>query len=170
MDFKKGDKIIYGGNGVCEIEDIRDISFNHEPAQKYFVLKPLFVSNSQFIYAPYDNEKVRAKMKAVISREEAMELISSLDLSDTTWIEDRNSRKNVYGSMIAKGDRKDIIQVINNLYAHRLKLGEMGKILNQQDERLLNDARHRIDAEFAVALGINPEEVVDFILKNANKA
>ncbi|MCQ2515814.1 MAG: hypothetical protein MJ094_03000 [Saccharofermentans sp.] len=169
MDFVKGDTVVYGASGVCEIEDIRDISFYHEAPQKYFVMKPLFVKQAQVMYVPYDNEKCKARIRPVITKDEAMELIYSIDISDTNWIEDRNARKNTYGTMITKGDRKDIIQVINNLYAHQQRLEDCGKTLNQQDEKMLNDARHRIDAEFAVALDIDPKDVPDFILENARK-
>ena len=169
MDFVKGDTVVYGASGVCEIEDIRDISFSHEMPQKYYVMKPLFVKQAQVMYVPYNNEKCKAKIRPVITKEEALELIHSIDTTDTDWIEDRISRKNTYGSMITSGDRKDIIQVINNLYAHQQRMEDSGKTLNQQDEKMLYEARHRIDCEFAVALGISPDEVVDFILQNAGK-
>jgi len=168
MDFEKGDTVVYGASGVCVIEDIRDISFYRERPQKYYVMKPLFVKQAQTVYVPYDNEKCKAKMKPVISQEEAMDIIYSIDISDTDWIEDRIARKNMYTTIIAKGDRKEIIKVINNLYNQQHKLEESGKTLNQQDEKMLIEARHRIDAEFAVALNIKPNEVVDFILQNAH--
>lgn len=169
MDFEKGETVVYGASGVCVIEDIRDISFYHESPQKYYVMKQLFVKQAQVMYVPYDNEKCKAKIRPVMSKEEAMELIYSIDISDTNWIDDRLKRKNIYGSMITKGEHKEIIQVINNLYAQQQRLEDSGKTLNQQDEKMLFDARHRIDAEFAVALDIDPSEVEDFILQNARK-
>lgn len=169
MDFVKGDTVVYGASGVCEIEDIRDISFYHEMPQKYYVMKPLFVKQAQVMYVPYDNEKCKAKIQPIISKEEAMELIYSIDISDTDWIDDRLKRKSVYGGMITSGNRREIIQVIGNLFAQRRKLEEVGKTLNQQDERLLNDARHRIDAEFAVVLDMDPGEVENFIFQSFHK-
>ena len=50
MGFKIGDNIVYAGSGVCQIDDIKDISFFKEKPQKYYVLKPLFVARSQYVY------------------------------------------------------------------------------------------------------------------------
>ena len=34
MGFKIGDNIVYAGSGVCQIDDIKDISFFKEKPQK----------------------------------------------------------------------------------------------------------------------------------------
>ena len=44
MTFSKGETVVYGGSGVCEIDDIKDVRFYHERPQKYYILKPLFVN------------------------------------------------------------------------------------------------------------------------------
>ena len=79
MKHSKGETVVYGGSGVCQIDDIRDISFYHERPQKYYVLKPLFVKQSQTVYVPMNNEKLTAKIQPVISREEALELIHGIN-------------------------------------------------------------------------------------------
>ena len=35
--------------------------------------------------------------------------------------------------------------------------------INQQDEKILTDAERRMNAEFAVALGMDPQEIPGFI-------
>ena len=42
-------------------------------------------------------------------------------------------------------------------------LEDEGKSLNQQDEKILTDAERRMNAEFAVALGMDPQEIPGFI-------
>ena len=49
MGFKIGDNIVYAGSGVCQIDDIKDISFFKEKHQKYYVIKPLFVIRCKFV-------------------------------------------------------------------------------------------------------------------------
>jgi len=44
-----------------------------------------------------------------------------------------------------------------------------GKSLNQQDEKILTDAQRRMDAEFAVALGMDPHEIPMFIEEEKTK-
>ena len=44
-----------------------------------------------------------------------------------------------------------------------------GKSLNQQDEKILTDAQRRMDAEFAVALGMEPDQIPMFIEEEKTK-
>ena len=46
---------------------------------------------------------------------------------------------------------------------HRESLAEEGKVLNMQDEKILAEAERRMNAEFAVALDMRPDEVVSYI-------
>jgi len=165
MSFTKGETVVYGGSGVCEIDDIKDVRFFHERPQKYYILKPLFVNQAQVVYVPCNNEKLTSKIKPVISRKEALDLIHSIDEDSVQWIEDRNERKEVFNGMLSSGDRKSIVDVISAITAHRRMLADEGKSLNQQDEKILTDAQRRMNAEFAVALGMDVKEVPDFIEK-----
>ena len=165
MSFTKGETVVYGGSGVCEIDDIKDVRFFHERPQKYYILKPLFVNQAQVVYVPCNNEKLTSKIKPVISRKEALDLIHSIDEDSVQWIEDRNERKEVFNGMLSSGDRKSIVDVISAITAHRRMLADEGKTLNQQDENILTDAQRRMNAEFAVALGMDVKEIPDFIEK-----
>lgn len=163
MDYSIGDVVVYGGNGVCEIEDIKDISFYHEEPQTYYILKPMFVKQALVLYVPFNNEKLTSKIQPVITRDEAMDLIHGINDTDIEWIEDRNLRKETYSTMISSGDRREIVEVISIISDHRRSLLKEGKSLNMQDEKMLNDAQRRMNAEFAVALDIEIEEVPGFI-------
>ena len=83
MSFSKGETVVYGGSGVCEIDDIKDVRFYHERPQKYYILKPLFVNQAQVVYVPFNNEKLTAKIKPVILRRKL--LISFTALMTTMW-------------------------------------------------------------------------------------
>ena len=170
MKHSKGETVVYGGSGVCEIDDIRDISFYHEDPRTYYVLRPLFVNQSQTVYVPFDNEKLTSKLQPVISKEEALELIHGINETSVEWIEDRNLRKETYGEMVTGGNRKDIVDVISVILNKRKDLLAEGKTLNMQDERILADAEKRMNAEFAVALDIKIEDVADFINRECKKA
>jgi len=163
MSFSKGETVVYGGSGVCEIDDIKDVRFYHERPQKYYILKPLFVNQAQVVYVPCNNEKLTSKIKPVITKKEALDLIHSIDDNSVEWIEDRNARKEMFNGLLSSGDRKNIINLISTICAKRKMLEEEGKSLNQQDEKILTDAQRRMDAEFAVALGIDLHEIPEFI-------
>ena len=163
MSFSKGETVVYGGSGVCEIDDIKDVRFYHERPQKYYILKPLFVNQAQVVYVPFNNEKLTSKIKPVISKKEALDLIHGITECSVEWVEDRNARKELFNGLMSSGSRKDIVDVICTISARRKVLEDEGKSLNQQDEKILTDATRRMNAEFAVALGMDPKEIPEFI-------
>ena len=169
MSFSKGETVVYGGSGVCEIDDIKDVRFYHERPQKYYILKPLFVNQAQVVYVPYNNEKLTAKIRPVITKKEALELIHNIDDNNVEWVEDRNARKELFNGLLSSGDRKDIIDLISTISARRKQLEDEGKSLNQQDEKILTDAQRRMDAEFAVALGLDVHQIPEFIQEEKAK-
>ena len=170
MTFSKGETVVYGGSGVCEIDDIKDVRFYHERPQKYYILKPLFVNQAQVVYVPCNNEKLTSKIKPVISKKEALELIHSIDDNSVEWIEDRNERKEAFNNIVNTGSREEIVSMISLIESHRSKLAGEGKKLNAQDERILSEALRRINSEFAVALGMDPDAVDSYIRNGKRKA
>lgn len=163
MDFTVGNTVVYGGSGVCEVSEIKDVQFGRERPQKYYILKPLFVNQAMVVYVPTNNEKLVSKMQPIISKEEAMNLIHDINSMNIDWIDDRNERRNVYSDLLASNNRRDIISVIRVINSRRKELESDGKTLNMQDEKLLSEALKRMNAEFAVALDMGIDEVVDYI-------
>ncbi len=170
MGFAIGDAIVYGGSGVCEIEDIRDISFYRERPQKYYVLKPMFATQASVVYVPFANQEQVSKIHPVISKEEAMAIISKIPIKGAKWIEDRNERKEAFNNIVNTGSREEIVSMISLIESHRSKLAGEGKKLNAQDERILSEALRRINSEFAVALGMDPDAVDSYIRNGKRKA
>ncbi|MGN0709116.1 MAG: CarD family transcriptional regulator, partial [Anaerovoracaceae bacterium] len=73
--FSIGDLIVYGGTGVCRVENITKPNFNEfDRDELYYVLQPLYQTGT--IYAPVDNDKVF--MRKVITKERANELIDMI--------------------------------------------------------------------------------------------
>ena len=163
MSFKVGDNIVYAGSGVCQIDAIKDISFFKEKPQKYYVLKPLFVRQSQVVYVPFENKSQVEKIRPVLSKKEAMALIDKIPYNKLKWIEDRNDRKDAFADIIVNGSREDIMSMIHLIKCHAKKLSGEGKHLNAQDERALTDARNRMNNEIAVALDMDPDGVAYMI-------
>ena len=170
MKFAVGDTIVYGGCGVCKIEDIRDISFYRERPQKYYVLKPMFVPQASVVYVPFANKEQVSKIHPVISKDEAMTIISKIPIKGAKWVEDRNERKDTFNGIVNEGSREEIMSLITLIESHRDKLADEGKKLNAQDERVLIEALKRINSEFAVALGMDPDSVDKYIRSNRKLA
>ena len=67
--FKEGDFIIYGSNGVCQVEHIGSMDLQGVPGDKmYYTLVPVYEEKSR-LFTPVDNHKV--VMRPVISKQEA---------------------------------------------------------------------------------------------------
>ena len=92
-----------------------------------------------------------------------MALIDKLPYDKLEWIDDRNDRKDAFADIIVNGSREDILSMIHLIKSHAAKLSVEGKHLNAQDERALNDAKIRMNNEIALALDIEPENVVELI-------
>ena len=163
MAFKIGDNIVYGAKGVCLIDDIRDMSFFHERPQKYYVLKPLFVKQSATVYVPLENKAQVSRIQKVLSKKEAISLIDHLPITGGEWIEDRTARKDAFNDIVANGSREEILQLIHLINERAEELSAEGKHLNAQDERVLSEAKNRMNNEFAIALNMEPEGVIEMI-------
>lgn len=163
MKYTIGDTIVYGGNGVCKVSGIELKNMFGDGDEQYYVLTPLFINQASTLYVPVNNEKMTSKIKPVISQREATELVKNIPNIKIEWIEDKNLRKNTFSHLINFGTREDIIGIINLINMHRDALTNEGKRLNMMDEKLLNDALRVMNGEFAVALGILPNEVPDYI-------
>ena len=170
MKFNIGDNVVYGGNGVCKITEIKAMSFFNEPAKSYYVLKPIFSKQASVMYVPLDSEVMVAKLSHVIGKEEALSLIESLPTNNIEWIDDKNLRKDTYNTIVTKGTRMEIMGVIKAVLMRQAELINEGKRLNMQDEKTLTDAENRMNAELALALDMQPEEVPEFIRKEAKIA
>lgn len=163
MKYSIGDTIVYGGNGVCKVSGIEMKNMFGDGEEEYYILTPLFIKQASTLYVPVNNEKMTSKIKPVITRKEAYELVKNIPNIDIEWIEDKNTRKDTYSRLINFGTREEIVGIINHIIKHRDMLVNEGKRLNMMDEKILNDAERRMNGEFAVAFDILPNEVPDYI-------
>ncbi len=166
MSHMTNEVVVYGGNGVCKITEIKKMSFFNEPAKPYYILEPMFTKQSSVMYVPLDNEAMVSRISPVLKRDEAMNLLSELDKIKELWFEDRNERREKFSKIIAGNSRRDILGVIKAVTNHRDRLADSGKRLNMQDEKALTEAETRMNAEFAVALDMTPDQVPDYIASN----
>ena len=72
--FKKGEYILYGTVGVCQVEGISKPDFSNND-KVYYSLVPKFDQDTT-IYIPVDSPKV--KMREIMTRQEAEQFILAL--------------------------------------------------------------------------------------------
>ena len=159
--FKQGDVVSYGATGVCRIsgECIQKVKGEN---RRYLTLKPVYSPNST-VYVPIDNEVLLGKVKNLMTDDDAKALIQELPLSETDWIENDAKRTESFTKIIEGGNRKELAEMVRALYVHRREQLSKGKRLHASDELFFRNAEKILFEELAAALGIEPDQVLDFI-------
>jgi CarD family transcriptional regulator len=162
--FEIGEYVNYGTNGIFQIVDIRKECFDSKTEKEYYILQPVYSSNST-IYVPADNETVTKKMQYILTPEEVHDLIKSIPEEETFWIQDDRLRREKFTKILRNGDRRELIGLLKTLYKRKKERNESGHKFFAVDENILNTAERILHQEFALVLNIKPEEVVPFIRK-----
>ncbi len=161
--FQKGDCIVYGSTGVCRIKAVGPLG-NMRGADRqrlYYTLDPLYEQG--VIYAPVDCDVF---MRPILSRRAVDELISKIpDIREDRAFNscDQRMLSDYYRAFFRTHNCEDLVQLIKTVYAKNKHSQETGKKVGQTDQRYKKHAEELLYGEFAVALGIPVETVVDYI-------
>lgn len=160
--FSIGEKIMYGGTGVCVVEDITDIKPSRlEPSRAYYILRPLYQSGT--IQTPVDNDKV--PIRPVMTRSEAEELVDDIPGITASICYERNlsALRNHYQQQLSSFDCRDLIRMTKSIYAKKKDAERRQKKIGVTDEKFLRRAEDLLFGELAVALDISRDSVMDYI-------
>ncbi len=161
--FKIGDHVMYGSSGLCKIIDIRNENFGGKE-ERYYILELVF-DQSTVIYAPLLNNKT--PMRYVIDENEIYNIIHALPEAENLWLENDKERNDRFKEILRSGNCRLIIFMIKSIYMHKLKQAEKGKKLHIADDNIIKTAERLAYSELAFVLGIQPDDVVPFILREA---
>lgn len=160
--FKINDYVVYGSNGVCRVEDIEKMSLRNQELE-YYILSPVY-NNKMTIKIPVNNKKIL--MRELMSKSEVVSLIEGISRNETIEIEDSRRRAQEYRDIIKTGNAEEIIKVINSIKLEENEKVSLGKKLNKTDEDIMIIARKQLYQEIAIVVGINIDEVEDYIMNN----
>lgn len=165
--LSKGDVFVYGMSGVCRIEDIcvKDLGMMKK---EYYILRPVYDERSM-VYVPTDSEKFEEKAKALLTKEEAYEMLDNIPERDLEWISNDKERSEIFKNALEEGTRLDLIRLIQVLHCRKNELFKKGKKLRSADENIMLRAEKLIYGEFAWVLGIKPEEAMKLINEKLDK-
>ncbi len=164
--FKVNDYVVYGMTGVCQISAIGKDEYDKDNDTQYYVLTPVFSSNMT-IRVPVNSKKLH--MRPVMTKKEVLALIASMPEQETLWTDDDRQRAASFQTALRSGKSEEWIKLIKTLHTEKEYRSSIGKKLTKTDEDLMNNAERQLNQEFAIALGIDPEEVLDFILEHVPK-
>ncbi len=162
--FETGDLIMYGSEGVCEVEavGVPDIPIMGKK-RLYYTLLPQYQDGR--IFAPVDTKTF---MRHVITKEKAQELIAKIPTVKAEIYENNNMRflSEHYQSFFESHKCSDLLKLVRDVRLKQSDARANGKKLNQVDEKYMRRAEELLHGELAVALGIPKEEVRDYISKS----
>lgn len=164
--YKKGDLVVYGNNGVCRVDDIKDMSFSSTTeVSSHYVLSPI-EGQSFTIFVPADNEAALSRLRRVMTRQGIDSMLSGAKGKEIEWIDAKNERTARFREIMKYGIKEDLILMMRCLYSKKAELAGIGKKLPAADEQLLKTAEQLVNNEFSCVLGISSGEVGPYIRKS----
>jgi len=159
--FQIGDLIIYGGEGVCRVEEIGtpDIPAISKD-RSYYTLKPLYRDGKTF--TPVDTT---VPMRPIITPEQAQMLIAYIPQIEPDPCPEKNLRllSEHYNKLIQSYNCADLVQLIRTVYAKNQTAQKNKKKIGQLDERYMRKAEDMLYGELAIAFNIPKDEVETYI-------
>lgn len=161
--YSVGDKIVYGENGVCTVWQIGPIaSGGADKSKLYYHLVPFVGSGTYF--APVDSEVF---MRPVISREEAEALIAAIPGIEPAICNDSrfNHVDAFYKELFKLHTCEALVSIVKGL---RARIAGK-KTRSSRAESTMRRARDMLHSELAVALGIDIDDVEQYITDRTGK-
>ena len=159
--YQIGEKIIYGGNGVCVIDEIKVIETPHTgEAQQYYVIRPMFQDCKTSV--PVDTTVF---MRPVISQAEAEDLVDSIPRVEVEPYYNSALRQlqEYYDAKINTHRCEDLLELTMSLHRKKLRMLEQKRKFGAIDERYMKRAEELLFGELAAALEIQRDEVRQYI-------
>lgn len=159
--FEKGDYVVYGSKGVCQIQDITHVDIpGVDKNRLYYIMHPV-QDNNGTVYLPTDSTK--AVIRRVMSAEEAHQLIDEIPDIEQLWVSDEKKREASYKEALRTCNSRAWVSIIKALYLRKCERLAAGKKITALDERYLRAAEHELYGELSIALGIPKDEMESYI-------
>lgn len=159
--FEKGEYVVYGSKGVCQIEDISQIDIPGVDRDRLYYIMRQVHSNKGTVYLPIDS--TRTVLRPVMSREEAQQLIDEIPSIEELDVPDEKRREVSYKEAMKTCNVRVWVSVIKALYSRRQERQAAGKKTTALDERYMKAAEHELYGELSVALGMPLEEIESYL-------
>ena len=159
--YQVGEIIVYGNKGVFRIDSIGipDIKWI-KPDKNYYTLSPLYREDK--IFTPVDTSVF---MRPIMTKNEAIDFILNIPNITEDKFECKNPHtlESYYQTSLESHERFALVKIIKKSYIKKLNAEKSGKKFAQIDEKYMRKAEDILHEELAAALGIQKENVVEYI-------
>lgn len=159
--YQVKDYVVYGNEGVCQVEAIEMMDFTKSGKERpYYVLQP--VNRNGKVYTPVDT---KVFIRPVISRETAEDLIKQIPSikAETGGPTNAAILKNKYTETLQENNCEDLIQLIKSIYHKGSVAEEKNKKMGQTDKFFLRKAEELLYGEFAVVFNMSQGKVREYV-------
>ena len=159
-DFSVNDYVVYKGVGVCRVEAVENKTFDGHSYEDYLKLVPIGGAASSY-FVPVGN--AGARIRKPMTADEVNEAIDNSGNEEISLTPNTKVRRSEIDSILREGNCTHIISLIKTIYLHTEHCRNSGKKVLVSDENALRLAENMIYPEFSFVLGINENEVADYI-------
>lgn len=153
--------LVYGGSGVCRLEDVQEMSVG-DHAQLYYVLKPRDEEGAT-VYIPVDNAALTQRMRPILKKSDIDALLTGAKDNSIEWIENKTERGARFSEILRDGIKTDMILMLRCLHDKKVELLARRKTLASPDDAVMRAAEKLVEGEFAYVLSLSPKEVSSYI-------
>ena len=160
MSYKQGDAVVHVRDGVCIVKGVEEKTLVADEPCEYYILSPVYDPGSR-IYVPVDRGDT--VLRKPLTKEEIESLIEQIPDMEIDWISDEKTRQRTLTQDVKSGSHEVLLGVITTLYRKREEISGSGRKFHSSDEHILNEAEKQVHREFGYVLGMDPEQVPDYI-------
>ena len=157
--YQVGDYLMYGGHGMCKIDEVTIKTFSGKE-KMYYVLHPVDHPDLTLFF-PVDGDV--SKLKRMVSEDEARKLLEVFKKPAKAWIEKTTERNQRFNAIVQGENRKEIAELMNTLMRRKIELEKEGKKLAMQETKLLQQVSNIVFNELAYSLSTTTENIEEKI-------
>ncbi len=157
--FDIGDFVVYKKD-VCKVVGIKEKYYKD---MDYFSLEPVFDSTLKI-----DVPKNSKLLRSVLSKKEVEEIINKIPFINYIDMNDK-MLENEYKKLLHDGGYDGLVKIIKTTYIRNNDRINSKRKISEKDETYFNLAEKYLYNEFAVSLGISPEEAKEYVINKVNE-
>lgn len=161
--FQQGQQVIYGGNGVCRIEEIVERDIGVLGVRQVYVIR---LASGLTSYVPVESNVF---MRALITPEEAEQVLADYPTIDVQTFAGSNSKalSDRYRAIIARHDPREMLCLYKSLHGKAEQARCAGKKPGTMDERFAAAALEQVAQELSIVLCRSLQEIRAQLLEEA---
>ena len=158
--LSKGGYVRYGANGICQVEDLRQMQFDSRRSPRpYYILRPVRQQDA-CLFLPADNPELMGRVRPVPSPQEIDQTILSIRGREMPWIADRKERTARFQEILSRRKGQELLLLAQCLYRRKR---ESPKGLAYSDEQILRKVEAIIAEALTFSLNLETQNVNDYI-------